>query len=910
MILKPLSHQHIISHNVRRYSTSTFTTKDVRNTFLNYFEKNQHKQLPSSSLLPHNDPTLLFTNAGMVQFKNQFLGLQESKHKMVTTSQKCVRAGGKHNDLENVGYTARHHTFFEMLGNFSFGGYNSFKRDAIHHAWNLLTKEFNLPPSRLAISVLEGDEESADIWRKEIGLPNEKIMYLGKEDNFWSMGDGPGPCGPCSEIFWDHGPDKLVDGERYLEIWNLVFMQYFRNDKGVLEKLATPCIDTGMGLERMTSVLQSKATNYDIDLFQNLINGVKQQIHSNPTQSALVGKENPERVETALRVVIDHLRSMAFLISDGIIPFNVGRGYVLRKIIRRALSYGKILGFNQPFLYQLVPLLIVEMGDTYPQLQERFKEIQNVIYNEELTFYTAIQRGIPYLEDMIDKKSLNEESLFDLYQTYGLPLEMSEVKAKQNNISINMEQVNKLIEDTRKKSRSTWKSSGSGGSSSNNATVPDQVLRWKNDNIEPDFIGYQSTLYDNSTIQRSFINTEEGDNLIYISLDKCPFYGNSGGQVGDTGFIKSIVSGNTYPVVNTIKPYDKGLVIVCEWDPTKQIVSDVVKDLQSNAQVFCQVDKSSRKQTAIHHTATHLLHAALKSVLSGSVVQAGSYVGPDNLRFDFTYNQKLTPKNIIDIESWVNRAIASDISVVTNEMDYQEASKTDAVQLFSEKYTNKVRVVSLEGHSKELCGGTHVERSSDLHHFKITSESSVAAGTRRIEAVAGLAATQWFENHFRLLSSISTKLDVPIQNFEKTFDKLVATSKAQEKEILDLQLKLATQSTRSQSGVTADGIKVFIHMIDCDDKKILATITSNLSKQHADHVHLTLTKTGKLVCCCNSQGHKADTIIKQLLQHVGCSSGKGGGGNQIAHAFFTNFTQNHHNSILKWANCKEEFINK
>jgi len=905
MILLKTSHQNIISHNVRRYSTTSFTTKDVRNTFLNYFEKNKHKQLPSSSLLPHNDPTLLFTNAGMVQFKNQFLGLQESKDKLVTTSQKCVRAGGKHNDLENVGYTARHHTFFEMLGNFSFGGYNDFKRDAIHHAWNLLTKEFNLPKSRLAISVLEGDEESADIWRKDIGLDNDKIMYKGKEDNFWSMGDGPGPCGPCSEIFWDHGEDKLVDGERYLEIWNLVFMQYFRNDKGVLEKLATPCIDTGMGLERMASVLQSKDTNYDIDLFQNLINGFKQQIHANPTQSSIVNKENPERIETALRVVIDHLRSVAFLISDGIIPFNVGRGYVLRKIIRRALSYGKILGFNQPFLHQLLPLLLVEMGDTYPQLQERFKEIQNVIYNEELTFYTAIQRGIPHLEDLIEKKTLNEDHLFDLYQTYGLPLEMSEVKAKQNNISIDMEKVNQLIEDIRKKSRSTWKSSGNSNSSSN-TIVPDQVLRWKNDNIEPNFIGYTHTVFDNSVIQKSYINTD--DNLIYISLDNCPFYGNSGGQVGDTGSIKIVNNSNnnsTYKVVNTIKPYDKGLVIVCEWDPTKQILSDVINDLQVNNKVICKVDKNSRKQTAIHHTATHLLHAALKNVLSGSVVQAGSYVGPDSLRFDFTYNQKLTPKNLADIESWVNKAIESDIDVITDEMDYSDATKTDAVQLFSEKYTSRVRVVSLEGHSKELCGGTHVERSSDLHHFKIISESSVAAGTRRIEAVAGLAATKWFEHHFKLLSSVSAKLDVPIQNFEKTFDKLVSTSKSQDKEIADLQLKLATQSTRSLTGVTKDGVKVYIHMIDCEDKKILGTVTSNLCKLNNDHVHLTITKTGKLVCCTSQQNHSADTIIKQLLQHVGCSSGKGGGGNQIAHAFFTNFTPQHHDSILNWGNCKD-----
>eukprot|EP01132_Coremiostelium_polycephalum_P007491 gene7491-9206_t len=846
----------------------------------------------------------------MVQFKNQFLGIEESKFKLVTTSQKCVRAGGKHNDLENVGYTARHHTFFEMLGNFSFGGYKHFKGDAIRHAWQLLTKDIGLPADRLAVSVLHGDEEAADIWKKEIGLPSDRVFYKGKEDNFWSMGDGSGPCGPCSEIFWDHGEGNEVDGDRYLEIWNLVFMQYMRDDKGNLSPLPMPCVDTGMGLERMATVLQGKSSNYEIDLFQNLIRPLKELIHSDPKLSGHINSQDPNKIETACRVVIDHLRSISFLISDGVIPSNVGRGYVLRKIIRRALSYGKILGFNEPFLHTLLPILSNEMGDTYPQLIERHQEITNVIFNEELTFYSVIKRGIPYLDDLIDKNLLNENSLFDLYHTYGLPLEISEVKAKQQNLSIDMEKVQKLIDESKEKSKSSWKGNNSKDNNNTTTNIPDVVLKWKNESIEPKFIGYSTTISENSTILKSHFDIDSDQNLIYLSLDECPFYGNSGGQIGDTGTIVSKTSGRRYQVVNTLKPYDKGLVVIISIDPTKQRYSDVTGDLSAGSKVECLVDRNTRRQTAIHHTATHLLHSALKNVLSTSskknisVVQAGSYVGPDVLRFDFTYPSKLLNQQIQDIEDWVNKAIESDVSLETVEMPYSEASKGDAIQMFSEKYGDTVRVVQVPGFSKELCGGTHVGRSSDIHHFKIIGESSVAAGTRRIEAVAGLAATQWYANHYRIISGLSNRMNVPVPHFEKSVEKLLTNSKEQEIEICQLNLKMAMLSAQSRSGQHQHQ-QVTIHHMDCDDKKILQSISNDLCKNQPTHTHLIITNTGKLVCAtgsdCNHQV-SADETLKQLLKTLG--TGKGGGSKQLAHASFgCSLDQNLLQSIYKWANC-------
>ncbi|KYQ89034.1 alanyl-tRNA synthetase [Tieghemostelium lacteum] len=879
------------------------TISNVRNIFLDYFEKNRHQRVDSSPLIPDsNDKTLLFTNAGMVQFKNQFTGIEEPKYKLATTVQKCVRAGGKHNDLENVGYTARHHTFFEMLGNFSFGGYQDAKRDSIKLAWDLLTNHYNLPKERLLVTVLEGDEEAADIWRDEIGVPSEKVLYKGKEDNFWSMGDGPGPCGPCSEIFWDYGEGQEVDGERYLEIWNLVFMQYQRTADGNLVPLPKIAVDTGMGLERMTSVLQGKKTNYEICLFRNLIDQFKQSI---PNQTDSGNSVMLDKTETSCRVIIDHLRSISFLISDGVIPVNVGRGYVLRKIIRRALSYGMILGFHEPFLYGLVPMLVQEMGDAYPQLRERSKEIQNVIRNEELTFYQAIQRGIPLLKEYIANGQLNEDKVFHLYHTFGLPLEISEVISKQNQIQLDWDKVTKLIDNTRDLSRS---SSQVGGSQAGAIAVPDEVLKWKNDKIfQPKFSGYIDYHLDSqSVIGKSYINTS--DHLVYLSLSNSSFYGNSGGQVGDTGVIVS--NGRKYQVVNTIKPYDQSLVLVVQIDPMVQLYSDIEKDLSEGTSVISTINLQARKQTTIHHTATHLLHSALKEVLGKTVNQAGSFVGPELLRFDFTHTSKLTPKQIQQIEDWVNHSIAKDIRLHTQEIPYSEASKSDAIQLFSEKYADLVRVVQVPGFSKELCGGTHVSSTGEIGHFKIISEGSIAAGTRRIEAVAGRAYTKWLEAYFKSVQTLSDKYQFPLQSLEKSYEKLVQQTKDQEKQIQELNLKVALLTASSNQGKIMNQ-DCFVHYVDCEDKKTLATLAGNLSKCSPEHTHIIVTPSLKLMLSkgnsqCSGTDHSADILLKDLLKSIG--KGKGGGGKQIAHASFGEQTLSPVellNEIYKSTNCLE-----
>ncbi|EFA82192.1 alanyl-tRNA synthetase [Heterostelium album PN500] len=779
-----------ISNNCNRYnfySTSASASSNqnevdqsksidsIRKTFLSYFERNDHLRVESSSLVPHTDYSLLFTNSGMVQFKNCFIGFEKPVKPLCTSVQRCVRAGGKHNDLENVGYTARHHTFFEMLGNFSFGGYSHFKRDAIRHAWTLLTVDFKLPVDRLLVTVLHGDEESASIWRDDIGLPSERILYKGEADNFWSMGDGDGPCGPCSEIFWDQGHE--VDGDRYLEIWNLVFMQYHRDASRKLIPLATPCVDTGMGLERMATVLQGVSSNYEIDF--------------------------------------------------------------------------------------------------------------------------AIERGAPHLDDLIESRKLDEWQVFNIFNTYGLPLEISEVKAKQANIELSMEKVQTYIEEMKEKSKSTWKKD------KNN--IPEPVLKWKNDRIEPEFIGYTDTK-SKSKVLKSYFNPEQ-DSVAYLSLDKCPFYGNSGGQIGDTGKIIG-KSGNTYRVIDCIKPYENGLVILLEIDPKIHRYNDLSIDLKEDSFVDSVVDHNIRQQTAIHHTATHLLQAALRAVLksnqsSSSVVQAGSYVGPDALRFDFTYPAKLTREEIQQVEHWINHIIEKDAIVETVETPYAEACKSDAIQLFSEKYRDVVRVVDVPGFSKELCGGTHVKRTSELQCFKIISENSVAAGTRRIEAIAGPVAIKWLSNNSDILSSISRRLEVQTPAVEKQIDQLLTNRKEQERQIADLTMKLALASIKSAKG-SFDGKPIIIHLIDCDvsvDKKGLQEIGNSMSKRDTDSVHVIITLDGKILVTLGSAklDTSADKVIKTLFQVIG--AGKGGGSKQMAQASIgNNIDKSTIKNVYKWAN--------
>ncbi|GAM21929.1 hypothetical protein SAMD00019534_051040 [Acytostelium subglobosum LB1] len=898
----------VARHQQQYYSSSSVadprsrSIDGIRDTFLKYFERNGHKRVDSASLIPHTDNTLLFTNSGMVQFKNCFTGVERPPQSMCTTVQRCVRAGGKHNDLENVGYTARHHTFFEMLGNFSFGGYAHFKRDAIKHAWQLLTVDFGLPVDRLAISVLHGDEESADIWRNEIGLPSEKIMYKGEADNFWSMGDGAGPCGPCSEIFWDQGCE--VDGDRYLEIWNLVFMQYFRDDKGALTPLETPCVDTGMGLERMAAVMQHVESNYDTDLFVDLIGQIKQLASSSGHAQVVAQDDTVEqlRIQTAYRVVADHLRATSFLIADGVIPSATGRGYVLRKIIRRALSYGKSLGFSEPFLHLLFPYLSKRMATTYPHLESRATEVVNVIYNEELTFFKAIERGMPHLQDLLQSKRLDDWHVFNLFNTFGLPLEISEVRAKQANLRIDMDKVNQLINEMKEKSKSTWKKDKN--------PIPDIVTKWKNEGIEPDFTGYSCTKNNEAKVLQFHFNPEL-ESTAYISVDSCPFYGSAGGQVGDVGHITA--NGNKYRVIDCVKPYDKGLVMLLDIDPKQHRYSDVERDLKQGSRVSCEVDARSRQQTAIHHTATHLLQAALRSVLNSktsSVVQAGSYVGPDTLRFDFTHPNKMSAAELSKVEQWINQVIAQDMPVATNVMSYAEASQSDAVQLFSEKYGDKVRVVDVLGKSKELCGGTHVRRTGELQHFKIISESSIAAGTRRIEAVAGSAAIAYLANHSSMLANIAERLDVPMQQLERQVDSLVTSKREMERQVLELQHRLALASLQTTNGMI-DGQNTHIHLINqnIQDKKTLQDIGNLMAQKHSDSAHIILSQDGKILCtlgqqCQSKPSVSADKMLKQMFTIIGC--GKGGGSKQMAQASLGAnrcLDQQTIDHIYRWANC-------
>ncbi|EGG20380.1 alanyl-tRNA synthetase [Cavenderia fasciculata] len=876
---------------IRSYASSSTSTANIRSTFLNYFNENGHKKVDGSSLIPHNDSTLLFTNAGMVQFKQCFAALETPPAPMVTTAQKCVRAGGKHNDLDNVGYTARHHTFFEMLGNFSFGGYKHAKRDAIRHAWQLLTGPMGLPANRIVASVLEGDEEAADIWRTEIGLTDDRILRCGPKDNFWSMGDGAGPCGPCSELFWDRGEGNEMDGERYLEIWNLVFMQYWRDDAGNLTPLPTPCVDTGMGLERMAAVLQDKQSNYEIDLFANLIDGIKSVAEKN--DSVFVGKVHADKFETSMRVIADHLRSVSFLIADGVVPSATGRGYVLRKIIRRALSYGQMIGFQQPFLHLLQPLLTSLMGDFYTQLSQRAPQIQNVIYNEEILFYQAIQRGVTYLDDLIDSNKLDEWNVFNIYSTYGLPLEISEVKARQSNINIDMDKVQQFIDETKEKSKSSWKKD-----QSNNNT--NQILqKWKNENIKSNFVGYEK-LHCTTRIKAQHFSEE--DNLLYVVLEDCPFYAVSGGQIGDKGIIVTSVGNgeNIYNVIDTLKPYDGVQVVVIEFDSTKQRLNQVMDDLKVDNKVDCRVDKQTRQQTAIHHTATHLLHSALRKELGeNSVVQAGSYVGPESLRFDFTAVGKLSNKQITNIEQTVNQAIQQDIPLDVQEMSQGDAVKTDAIQLFSEKYGDSVRVVSVPGVSKEFCGGTHVGKTGDIQLFRIVSETSIAAGTRRIEARAGQAAATWLDSFKSTVDGLATKLGVPTNIVGKHVESLIDNKKQLEKQVSELQQQILFNSIKTHNGkIQLDGnnnnsIACSLHLLSGQsttiDKNTLQEISKKLAKTQPNHIHILLTTEAtdnKLICTVGSQLEKqevsanADKLLKQLLTNT-IKFGKGGGKIQV-----------------------------
>lgn len=742
-----------------------FTANQIRAKFLDYFKNNGHNIVSSSPLVPHNDPSLMFVNSGMVQFKNIFTGDETLPFSRAASAQKCVRAGGKHNDLENVGFTARHHTFFEMLGNFSFGDY--FKEDAIKFAWDCLTKEFELDKNKLYITAFHTDEESIKIWKKISGFADDRIIRISSNDNFWSMGD-TGPCGPCSEIFYDHG-DKIwgglpgtkdEDGDRYIEIWNLVFMQYEQMLDGTRKNLPKQSIDTGMGLERIASILQNVHNNYDIDLFKNIINSASEIIRVKPEGDKL----------TSYRVIADHLRSSSFLIADGVMPSNEGRGYVLRRIMRRAMRHVHHLGYKEPLMHQMLMPLINEMGQAYPELIRAQNLIADVLLQEEIRFKQTLDKGLKLLdEELVDLKqgdSLKGEVAFKLYDTYGFPLDLTQDILKSKEIGVDIKAFNEHMLEQKTRARAAWAGSGEQATS-------EVWFDLYQKHGATDFLGYQNT--EAQAIILDIINGSQGEQIIVTN--QTPFYGESGGQMGDIGII-SDSKNNVFKVTDTKKLLGK-------------IHGHYVQNssLKIGDEVTLKIDIEYRNNLRIHHSATHLLHLALRQVLGEHLTQKGSLVAFDRLRFDFSHNKALTIEEIAKVEKLVNDSIRRNNQTNTQLMSTEQAISSGAMALFGEKYDDEVRVVSL-GDSIELCGGTHVKHAGDIGLIKIISESAIAAGVRRIEAVCGEFACNYMNAQEKQLVEISTILKSPKADVIEKVSSLVKDKKQLEDEIGELKKKI------------------------------------------------------------------------------------------------------------------------
>jgi len=786
-------------------------TSDIRANFLEFFEDKGHTRVASSSLVPGNDPTLLFTNAGMVQFKDVFLGLEDRGFNRATSSQRCVRAGGKHNDLDNVGYTARHHTFFEMLGNFSFGDY--FKREAIEFAWELLTDRFALPPEKLWVTVFRDDDEAAAIWLNHIGVNPKRLSRCGEKDNFWMMGD-TGPCGPCSEIFYDHGPDVAGgppgspddDGDRYIEIWNLVFMQYERGADGTLTEIPKPSVDTGMGLERMAAVMQGVHNNYDIDLFRGLIGTVRE----------MAPAREPE--PTSLRVVADHIRSCAFLIMDGVMPSNEGRGYVLRRIIRRAVRHGNKLGFTEPFFYALVAALEREMGDAVPELGPARERIETALKAEELRFAETLDQGLKIFENAVaelSSRTIPGDIAFKLNDTYGFPVDLTADIARERGLDIDMAGYDAAMEAQRARARAASQFGSAAGAGAINAQALAEIGH------EQEFNGY-STTRASATVAGLFVDGEPvasmnaGDNGVVV-LDVTPFYAESGGQIGDRGEITT--AGSTFTVADTRKQGGLHLHHGTLSGGT----------LNRGDRVEAVVTDDRREATRLNHSATHLLHAALRRILGTHVEQKGSLVEPERLRFDFSHPQAVGEAEIVAIERLVNDQIRRNDPVAVETMPYADALKTGAIALFGEKYADEVRVLRMGTFSIELCGGTHAERTGDIGLFRIIAEGGVAAGVRRIEAVTGAAAVDLVQTHEQALKGIAAAVKATPEEAGVKVALLNERVRAQEKEIQTLKSQLAGRSGSdlTDSAVEVGDIKVISQAIDGAD---VATLRSTLDR--------------------------------------------------------------------------------
>jgi len=829
-------------------------TSQIRNSFVQFFESKNHTHVPSSSLIPLDDPTLLFSNAGMNQFKNQFLGLVDLGFKRAVTIQKCVRAGGKHNDLDNVGFTARHHTFFEMLGNFSFGDY--FKEDAIKYAWEFLTEELKISKDKLSVTIYKDDDEAEKIWIDIIGLTKDKITRL-DEDNFWSMGE-TGPCGPCSEIFYDLGVE--VDGERHVEIWNLVFMQFNRKSDGSLEKLDSPCIDTGMGLERISSIMQSQLSNYDTDNINSLIINLIKLAKKNNVD--LVYKKNSnDNISSAIKVVVDHIRSISFLIADGVYPSNEGRGYVLRRILRRAIRYGKKLGFDEPFLFSLAPFLIDQYGGTYNELEENRNLILETMKAEEVKFFDTLSKGLTLLDGLIKKldgqKILSGKDAFKLYDTFGFPVDLTEIICNEKNIKVDVDSFNQQMEIQKSLARKSWKGSRA-------SLLPDEVKKWSNVNTE--FVGFEK-LECSSSVKNS-LATKDG---MWLQISPTPFYPTGGGQVGDTGVVK--FNKNAYDIVNSIKLSPASYVVFV----------DAKKELPVNASVTCVVDGRLRSLSSSNHTATHLLHAALQNILGDHVKQAGSYVGPDRLRFDFNHSSSLKEDEIIKVEEQVNDVVQKGLQVSTKIMNHSEAIKLGAKALFGEKYGEKVRVVNIPDYSIELCGGTHVKNTQDIGQVKILSESSVSSGVRRIEAITNEQVEQYMNNFYLQIKEMSAQLKVSELEVAAKVTKLIEQNKKLQQEVNKLQRNLAQGDGAgdTQKELVASDFKLLAVDLGSDfDVKLMRDKSDHLRKQHKDTPILLFSGKNILVCCSNKLNNfNSGDFIKKLNSSFG---GRGGGRDLLA----------------------------
>jgi len=830
---------------------------EIRDAFLNYFASKQHKIMPSSSLVPGNDPTLLFTNAGMVQFKDVFLGEDKRDYNRAVSSQRCVRAGGKHNDLENVGYTARHHTFFEMLGNFSFGDY--FKRDAISFAWQFLTEVLELPKERLWVTVHISDDEAAEIWVNEIGVDPARLSRL-DEDNFWQMGD-TGPCGPCTEIFWDHGEDipggppgsEDDDLDRYIEIWNLVFMQFERDSSGKMTPLPKPSIDTGMGLERIAAVMQGVHNNYDIDLFQHLIKSAAEVIGCTDLQ------------ENSLKVVADHIRSCAFLVVDGVQPSNEGRGYVLRRIIRRALRHGHNLGASGSFFYKLVGPLAEVMGEAYPELVSMADEIASVLKKEEQQFARTLDKGMGVLEAGLAELSgtvLPGELIFQLYDTFGFPTDLTNDVAREKGYSLDMDGYETCMEEQRSRARSA---SQFGLDYSDNICVDGSTQ----------FCGYE-TLENDANILALYAAGEPVDSAtqdaeVVVVLDKTAFYAESGGQVGDSGYLQA--ESGKIEIIDCRKSGDHHLHI-------GRVLSGEIK---AGQQVTARVDSTVRQGTALNHSATHLMHAALQQVLGDHVVQKGSLVDSERLRFDFSHNEAVTPKQIRQIEHIVNREILRNSNVDTEVMSMDDARDKGAMALFGEKYGDEVRVLSMGGDfSVELCGGTHVSRTGDIGLLRISGESSVAAGVRRIEAVTGDKAVELCDQLQDTIADVSSLVRASGGNVADKVQQLVDDNRRLQKEIEALKSKLANASGSDlMSGLKQiNGINVLSTVVEGADAKSLRGVADQVrSKLDKGVFFLAAVEGDKAALVAGVTSNLTDSLkAGDLLKHVTAQVGGKGGG--------------------------------